>query len=329
MSALLRVPLLGKLLGANLVLVVAFVVVHWVLQAGWTVTQMTVLLVASLVVSSTLVWLALRPIAELEDVAERVSRGDVQARVPASPLADRDITRLSQTMNRLLDRVNADRARIEYLAGRSVRARDIERESVARELRDSLAQTSAGIAMEISVARIQCKESAADEMLSSALVRLGQLTEDLRSVAETLYPGTLGEFGLLNAIKALARRASRRSGLDVTVDAGVLETPLPPAIASALYRVADEALSNAEQHGNAMHVRIMLRTNGDITMDVEDDGRGIDLTLNDPMRAGLGLFSARAVLALVGGALQIHSAPGKGTRVSASVPLQKHAIQAA
>jgi signal transduction histidine kinase len=322
MSALLRVPLLGKLLGANLVLVVAFVVMHWVLQAGWTVTQMTILLVASLVVSSTLVWLALRPVAELENVAERVSQGDVQARVPASPLADRDITRLSETMNRLLDRVNADRARIEYLAGRSVRARDIERESVARELRDSLAQTSAGLAMEISAARQRCPDPDAGEVLSSALVRLGQLTEDLRSVAETLYPGTLGEFGLLNAIKALARRAGRRSGLDVTVDAGVLDTPLPPAVASALYRVADEALSNAEQHGNATHVRIVLRTNGHIGMDIEDDGRGIDMTMHDPMRAGLGLFSARAVLALVGGELQIHSAPAKGTRVCATVPLQ-------
>ena len=319
-SALLRIPLSGKLLGANLTLVVMAAVGHAVLPPESTMVQLGTLLAASFAVSAGLIWVALRPITHLEDVAHRVSQGDVEARVPHSPLADRNIARLSATMNRLLDRVTSDRARIEYLAGRSVRARDIERESVARELRDSLAQTAAAIGMEISAARHICMDMHAKEALGAALLHINQLTEDLRSVAETLYPGTLGEFGLRNALNALARRVGRRASLAIEV-AGICDTPLTVPVASALYRVVDEALSNVEQHGNATHARITMRSNGHISLDIEDDGRGIDMTLNDPLRAGLGLFSARAVLALVGGELQIFSAPGKGTRVSAKVPL--------
>ena len=321
MSALLRIPLSGKILGANLALLVMAAVGHEVLPPESTMLQLGTLLAASFAVSGGLVWLALLPITNLEDVAHRVSQGDVEARVPSSPLADRNIARLSATMNRLLDRVTADRTRIEYLAGRSVRARDIERESVARELRDSLAQTAAAIGMEISAARHSCMDAQAKDALGAALLHINQLTEDLRSVAETLYPGTLSEFGLRNALNALARRVGRRSSLAIEVDSGIYDTRLPVPVACALYRVADEALSNVEQHGNATHSRITLRSNGYISLDIEDDGRGIDMTLNDPLRSGLGLFSARAVLALVGGDLQVFSAPGKGTRVSAKVPL--------
>ncbi|MEX2177488.1 MAG: ATP-binding protein [Gemmatimonadaceae bacterium] len=326
--ALLRVPLLGKLLGANLALVLTLVVAHAVWPDASMVAQMSVVLLLSFAVTSALVWVALRPIAELERVANRVSAGDFRARVLVSRLADRNIARLSETLNRLLERVNADRARIQHLAGRSVRARDVERESVARELRDSLAQTSAGVGFQLTAARAACTEPAARATLETALDDVQQLTEDLRSVAETLYPGTLGEFGLVNAVGALARRVARRSGLVIEVDAGRIDSPLPAPVVSAFYRAVDEALGNVERHGQATHARVTLRTNEYVTLDVEDDGRGMDMALNDPMQAGLGLFSARAVLALVGGELQISSAPNKGTRVTARVPFGS-AIQAA
>jgi signal transduction histidine kinase len=284
------------------------------------VVQLTIALGLSFVVTTTLVWLALRPIAQLEGIADRVSRGDFDARAPASPVADRQIARLSATMNRLLDRVNSDRARIQHLAGRSVRARDIERASVARELRESLAQSVAGAALQIAVTRGLNIDPAVDQRLDDIGATLCRVTDEMRSVAETLYPGTLEEFGLTNAIEALARRVGRRSRLRVEVDAGLFNAKLSPRAASALYRVADEALRNVEQHAQATHAKLTIRSNGQVTLEIDDDGRGIDLKLNDPLQAGLGLFSARTVLALVGGDLQISSAPGRGTRVTACVP---------
>jgi two-component system, NarL family, sensor histidine kinase UhpB len=319
-KVILRVPLLGKLLGANLGFVAAAFAAHAVFPSASVAAQLGVTLAMSFCATAVLVWLALRPIVQLEHIAERVSDGDFNARVPASPLADRNISKLSSTMNRLLDRVDSDRARIHYLAGRAVRARDIERESVARELREELAQSLSAVTMQIAAARASNDDPAHSRVLEDIRETVQQVTDEMRSVAEALYPGTLEEFGLTNAIEALARRVTRRSSLGIKVEPGLFDAKLSPRAASALYRVADEALRNVEQHAQASHARIVLSSNSHVTLEIEDDGRGIDMKLNDPLQAGLGLFSARTVLALVGGELQISSAPGRGTHVIARVP---------
>jgi signal transduction histidine kinase len=321
--AILRVPLIAKLVGANLIIVVAAFAGHSLLPWESVELALGVALVLGFVATTLLVWLALRPVAQLQSTAARVTGGDFEARVPTNALADRALGQLSLTMNRLLDRVVADRARIHYLAGRSVRARDLERESVARELRDSFAQTLTGIGFQIEAARRANSDVAVAYQLEQTRDLVNQLTEEMRSVAETLYPGTLSEFGLRNAVEALARRVSRRSRLQVLVDAAEFRAPLSAGAAAALYRVADEALRNVEQHSNAHHAHVQLTSNGHATLEIEDDGRGVDMTTSDPLQAGLGLFSAKAVLALAGGELQISSAPNRGTRITARVPIDQ------
>lgn len=322
MNALLRVPLLGKLVGANTGVLLLALVGHWFRPDASATVEVAVALALSFVVTTFLVWLALRPIVELEATADRVADGDFTARVPESPLADRDAMRLADTMNRLLERVEADRARIQYLAGRSVRARDIERETVARELRDSFAQVVSAISLQLAAAQRVNQDPEVEQQLERGRALVKQLTEDMRDVAETLYPGTLGEFGLLNALRALARRAHRNGRIDATVEGDEDLSRLPPQTASALYRVADEAMRNVVNHAKATHARITLRVRrNEAVLEIEDDGRGIDMRRGDPLQAGLGLFSARAVLALTGGELQISSAPGHGTRVTARVSL--------
>jgi len=320
MASVLRVPLLFKLLGANAVLVAGALIAHAVFPRASTALEISLFLVLSFMATGSLVWVALGPIKSLEDTAGRVSRGDFSARVRPSPVADRDIARLTGTMNTLLDRVESDRARIHYLAGRSARARDIERESVARELRESFAQSLAGIAMQLAAVQRVSTDKASFAAIEQTRGMLQQLTDEMRSVAETLYPGTLAEFGLVNAIEALARRVSRRSAIEVQVEAGLFQAPMSPGAASALYRVAEEALRNVEHHAMARHARIRLTSNGTCTLEIEDDGRGIDIMHDDPLQTGLGLFSARAVLALLGGELQISSGLGLGTQVLARVP---------
>lgn len=320
-AAALRVPLLWKLLGANLVLVASMLIAHSALPQTSTVVELVVLLVLSFLATSALVWLALRPLSGLEHTAELVSRGDFAARADESPLADTQMRRLTSTVNRLLDRVESDRARIHYLAGRGVHARDIEREAVARELRDSFAQTLGGIGMQLSTLQRVARDTDVREGLENTHTMVKDLTEEIRSVAETLYPGTLAQFGLVNAIEALGRRVARRSGMTVAVEGCKLTPVVSQQTVRALYRVAEEALRNVEQHGYARTVRIELACNDQVTLDIEDDGRGIDMRAHDPLQAGLGLFSAKAVLALLGGELQISSGPGLGTRVTARVPL--------
>ena len=231
-DVILRVPLLGKLLGANLAFVAAAFVAHEAFPSTPVVAQLAVTLALSFAATAVLVWLALRPIAQLEAIADRVSEGEFSVRVPASPLADRDMARLSSTVNRLLDRVASDRARIQYLAGRAVRARDIERESVARELRDSLAQSLMAVSLEIAAARNTIVDPGQSALLQKVRESVQDVTDEMRSVAETLYPGTLEEFGLANALDALARRMTRRSSIRVIVDAGLFSATLSPRAAS-------------------------------------------------------------------------------------------------
>jgi two-component system sensor histidine kinase UhpB len=317
---ILGVPLLGKLLGANALLVVAWIAAHFLFSTS-TALELGVLLVLSFAVNALLAWLALRPLAELERTAARVSEGNFGARVPSSRLADRDIRQLSDTLNRLLTRVESDRARIEYLAGRSVRARDVERQAIARELRESLAQSVSAVALQVAAAERSNTDPECKRQLQITHGLIAQITDDMRSVAETLYPGTLDELGLVNALKALARRAERR-GKDLRVKIEAATTPMLSApVAAALYRVADEAVRNVTQHADARHARIVVRMDGgDVVLEVEDDGRGLDMRRTDPLQAGLGLFSARAVLALAGGRLQVSSGPDLGTSVVARVP---------
>ena len=327
MNALLRVPLLGKLVGANTGVLLLALLGHWFRPDASATAEVAVALSLSFVVTTFLVWLALRPIVELEATADRVAGGDFTARVPDSPLADRDAMRLADTMNRLLERVEADRARIQYLAGRSVRARDIERETVARELRDSFAQVVSAISLQLAAAQRVNQDPEVEQQLERGRALVKQLTEDMRDVAETLYPGTLGEFGLLNALRALARRAHRNARIEATVEGDEGGTRLSPQTASALYRVADEAMRNIVHHAQATHARISLRAQRhEVVLEIEDDGRGMDMRQGDPLQAGLGLFSARAVLALSGGELQISSAPGRGTRVIARVPVALQSV---
>lgn len=327
-SRVLRVPLLGKILGANGVLMLASLVTHVALPGVNTTAQLAGVLVLSFAVTAWLVWLALRPIAQLQIAAQRVSSGDFSVRVPESPLADRSVGRLSATVNRLLDRVESDRARIHYLAGRSVRARDVERELLARELRDSFAQSLAAVSMQLSAAARGARDAGVAEALDRSRETVQQLTDEMRTVAETLYPGTLGEFGLVNAIEALARRVARRSGLSIHVDADPRSPRLSATLAGALYRVADEALRNVEQHAIASHARVTIRCVDTVTLEVEDDGQGVEMRSTDPLQAGLGLFSAKTVLALAGGELHIFSGPGLGTRVVARAPIERPTGQA-
>ena len=172
----------------------------------------------------------------------------------------------------------------------------------------------------MSTARTHNSDAEVDRHLESTRMLVEELTEQMRTVAEALHPGTISEFGLGNALKALARIFSRRANVMVEVDAQA-GLHLPPPMAGALYRVADEALRNVIQHAQATSARVVLGADAShVHLEIEDDGRGFDIRSRDPLQAGLGLFSANAVLALAGGELQIASAPGKGTRIVARIP---------
>jgi signal transduction histidine kinase len=322
----LRVPLLAKLAGANLLIVVAALIgvgveLHWHVPES-AVFVLGVALFVSLGVNLVLVYVALLPFSDLEAAAARVSAGDLAARVAPSILADRDMVRVGTTLNTLLDRLTEDRIRTRQLAKQVISAQDEERARLARELHDSTAQLLTAAMLQLGVA---ARESESDPLSARiAILRelIAEALEEVRSMSHTMYPRVLDDLGLVPALEWLARQTHDQEALDVRVVADDPSPCVPSELASVLYRVAQEALRNASRHADARNVQIRVSCTSDrATLEVHDDGRGFDVRQAEERRPGMGLFSMRERVALVDGRLEVTSAPGRGTRVVATVPL--------
>jgi signal transduction histidine kinase len=321
LDRLLAVPLVGKLVGANSLLVVVAAIAigrrGWLDEAG-VVT--VVALVASFAVNVFLVWLALRPLSGLETMASRVHDGDYAARVPPSRLADRDMRRVGETLNELVDRLTGDRARMRDLAVQVIRAQDEERARVARELHDSTAQTLAAVLLHLRAVPSEHLDPAATAKLAVVRDSVADALEEVRTMAHQMYPRILDDLGLGAALQRLASRAEDATGTPVRFEDECLGASLPREVASVLYRVAQEALGNALSHSSASSVGLRVAVDDRAaSIEVTDDGRGFDPA--DRTRSGMGTFTMRERVALVNGTLEIESAPGVGTRVRARVPL--------
>jgi signal transduction histidine kinase len=325
----LRIPLIGKLAGANLLIVVVALLAvaaerHDVIP-GTAVPILGMALGLSLVVNLVLVDIALRPLSDLEDAAARVSAGDVRARVPHSTLADRDIARVGSTLNALLDRLMADRERVRRLASQVISAQDEERARIARELHDSTAQMLAAVMLQLGVAARESESPVLDARIETLREMVSEALEEVRSLSHTIHPRVLDDLGLAAALEWLARQSREQEGRDVQVFADA-EAGIPRLPASVLYRVAQESLRNAVRHASPNRVELRLRSTPErATLEVRDDGCGFDVRRAEERRPGMGLFSMRERVGLVDGTLDVASAPGRGTRVVAEVPLVEHA----
>ena len=320
--AALRVPLAAKLTGANL-LVVALLLATWV-AAGGSLNGVVALIVAGVVgLHLTLVLVALRPIRDLEIVAARVWQGDYAARVERSRIADREVLRIGSMFNLLLDGLASDRARLRALASEVIAAGDRERAALARELHDSTAQHLAALQLQLAAAARDATDPTLADRLRAARDAAQSTLEEVRVLSHNVHPGVLDDLGLDAALRRLAREASHGNGVDIDVDAEAGPDPLPPNVAGVLYRVAQEAVSNAVRHAAPRRVRINLFRGSDaITLEVHDDGRGFDLETAERRRSGMGLLSMRERTALIDGRVDIKTTAGGGTTVVATVPLE-------
>lgn len=322
----LRVPLIAKVGGANLLIVasaVAGVAIERRLNApGGAVSILGVALGVSLVVNLMLVYVALRPLNDLEATAIKLSTGDMEARVPASVLADRDMARVGLTLNALLDRLTEDRLRVRRLAAQVISAQDEERARVARELHDSTAQILTAVILQLSAAARESTSAPLDARIATMRQLAGEALEEVRLLSHTMHPRVLDDLGLAAALDWLARQTRSQEPFDVEVSAVDFDPPIPAPLAAALYRVAQEALRNAARHAESKHVTVRLRRDGTTAvLEVVDDGLGFDVERAEERRPGMGLFSMRERIGLVNGRLSVSSAQGRGTRIVAIVPL--------
>lgn len=315
----LRVPLVAKLIGANVIIVASAFVLQVSLisrlDRGEIITAATALAVAS-VVNFLLVKVALRPVDDLQRLATRVTAGEFDARGLPSPYADKELARLSATVNHLLDSLAEERQRIQDLGVEVVRAHDVERANVSRELHDSIAQTLAAVRYQLAAAGREKDPSEILNSVAAANAMISTAMEEIVNVSNSLHSRVAEDLGLEAALGTLARQIESRSGAEVDIVVSSGAKLLPPQVSATLFRVAEEALSHLEMH------------HGDkpATINVEAADRFVRLEVlydgEEPARPGLTLMKDRVTLA--GGVMTIEKRNG-GTRVTAEIKRMKAA----
>jgi signal transduction histidine kinase len=196
-----------------------------------------------------------------------------------------------------------------------------DRAAWARELHDETLQGLTAVRVRLSAARRRPREELAAEV-DTAIDLLAKETAALRALLSRVGPPALGDLGLPHAFEGLAIHHASTTGLDVTLEWEPSEASLrlEPELENALFRIAQEALDNAVQHGEAETASIrVIRRPGLLLLAVRDDGAGFDAELEP---RGLGLRSLEERIVLLGGSLEVSSTPGSGTSLRARVPLR-------
>jgi signal transduction histidine kinase len=193
-----------------------------------------------------------------------------------------------------------------------------------RDLHDGLGATLAGLNLEAAAVRrsIRSDPAGAEAIVDEFRRDIRATIEDIRRLVYDLRPPMLDQLGLAEAVRAQAAQCSREPGgeaLQISVEAPATLPHLPAAVEVAAYRIAQEALTNVVTHAQARHCVVRLETGDALRLEVLDDGVGLPNGRRN--RSGLGLLSMRERAEELGGVCTIKSAPGGGTRVSASLPL--------
>jgi signal transduction histidine kinase len=329
-AAVLGIPLEIKLLGANAIILGVAVLALMEpirLQTGQLsdIYVVAAALIIGAIVNFSLVKLALGPIDALQRVARLVSEGRLSARVPASIVADRELTNLSTTINEMLDTLSAGRDRMRKLGAEVVYAEERERAQVARELHDSVGQTLAAASFQVAAAAHEIGNHVASPRLATVRELLRTALEEIRNVSRSLHPRVASDLGLPAALEALGDATQQRSLVNVRVDVDISGVVIPLGLSATLYRVAQEALRNVERHADAGHATVSLRARaGYVELEINDDGRGLAGPL-EKKRAETALAGIRERLSLAGGELHIDTAADRGTRVIAWVGMDTEA----
>jgi signal transduction histidine kinase len=205
-------------------------------------------------------------------------------------------------------------------------AAEAERQRWARELHDDTLQSLSALRVGLSTAKRSGKPEMLEQAVATAIDHLEEGITNLRALITDLRPASLDELGAAAAIQALCERAERQGididvNIDLAYEQGRERGRHLPEIETAMYRIVQEALTNAAKHGNAKRAIIEIHEDKtDINLSVRDDGCGFDPSEHTD---GFGLLGMHERVHLLDGALQVRSSPGGGTTLEASFPVRR------
>ena len=280
-----------------------------------------------------LTWVLTRPILQLVAATQRVAQGDYSQRVKR--WANDEIGDLADAFNQMVERLaraeaeRTERERMrQFYLQRIIQAQEEERKRIARELHDELGQALASLIVglrNIEEARTPREMKARlEEMRATIALTI----ERARHLAFDLRPSVLDDLGLVAALRRYINKYQERFGIQVTMEASTLEGHrLPPEVETTVYRIVQEALTNAARYSGCHHISVLLQVReGMLSVIVEDDGRGFDVdeVLSRKVgRTSLGLYGMIERAQLLGGQLDIESQPGGGTTIYVRIPLDR------
>lgn len=334
-----RLSLFEKVILANSILLIGEALVGlWVtshtLEAHHYLIDTSFLILAALLgicINVLLLRASFRPLFALLSTIRAVSMGKTSARATITR-SDAEISELGQAFNGMLDRLEATRREQTKLI---LQAQEEERRRLALELHDESSQNLTALLVHIEILSQGLQSlpetaltHAAREQLAGGLHYLRGLTQDtlesIRTLAQQLRPSVLDDLGLQAAFRWLVEDSRQRLQLSLELQMEGVEDRArgrqsPALYETALFRIAQESLTNIARHAHAHHITISLKQQQDhIYLRIQDDGCGYDPS---QYHAGTGIVGMRERASALGGTIQILSQPGSGTTIEAIVPL--------
>jgi len=259
----------------------------------------------------------LRPLEDLVEAMEKVDLSSPRPLLPASidgVAETEEVERIELAFLRMMRRLEAERRRAGSAA---LHAQEEERARVARDLHDEVNQSLTGLLLRLEAAREGAPPEMEDELAETKALANQAMTE-LLQLARQLRPTALDDLGLVAAIEGQVEQL-RRGEIAARLDGEGDFSDLGDDAQLVVYRVAQEALSNAARHSGAQNVEVLLRRgdSGGVVLEVADDGRGFAF---DESQQGLGIGGMRERALLIGAELTIESRPDSGTTVRLDLP---------
>jgi two-component system, NarL family, sensor histidine kinase UhpB len=314
-----RRSLFTQVLVVNTVLLGAVAIVAGAV-AGLMAGEVIVLAVLAVLAGATVNMLLLRRrFAPLEDLIQEMEKVDLSRPGSALPTSidgvgeTEEVERLELAFLRMMRRLEAERRRAGSAA---LQAQEEERARVARDLHDEVNQSLTGLLLRLEAARADAPPSLEPELAETKALA-NQAMRELLSLARQLRPTALDDLGLAAALAGLVERLGTGE-VEATVEVDGDFSDLSDDAQLVVYRVAQEALSNAARHSGARRVTVALRRDeAGVQLTVADDGRGFAFAESE---RGLGIGGMRERALLIGGEVTIESRPGAGTTVRLRIP---------
>ena len=303
-----------------------------VISPSLKLTQLAPLvLVPAFILALVALWFVatriVQPLQKLETKAAALAWGDFEAiREPVGGISE--VQQLQAELTEMSRKVQAAQEGLHDYIGAITAAQEEERLRLARELHDDTIQAVIALKQRVQIAQTSVKDPASLDALNELEYLAERTVADVRRMTRALRPIYLEDLGLVTALEMLARETTENNSLDVAFQKSGEEERLPSEVELALYRIAQEALSNVLRHAQATHASVSIHFDReDIRLEVKDDGVGFQVPKSptDFASSGhFGLLGMRERADLIGGRLEVQSAAEQGTRLSVRLKKIKH-----